>query len=52
MQLGLLGIFAHPDDEIAIGGMLLRYHAAGLKTGVLCATRGEAGEISDPALGT
>jgi LmbE family N-acetylglucosaminyl deacetylase len=48
----LLGVFAHPDDEGTMGGALLRYGAMGVETGLVCATRGEVGEISDPALAT
>lgn len=48
----LLGVFAHPDDEGIIGGTLLRYHADGVETGLVYATRGEVGEISDPVLAT
>jgi LmbE family N-acetylglucosaminyl deacetylase len=47
----VLGIFAHPDDEsLACGGTLARLADAGARVIVLCATRGEAGSISDPAL--
>jgi LmbE family N-acetylglucosaminyl deacetylase len=47
----LLAVFAHPDDESYIcGGTLARYAAAGVRVVLLCATRGEAGEIADPAL--
>ena len=47
----VLGIFAHPDDEsLACGGTLARLADAGARVVVLCATRGEAGSISDPAL--
>src|SRR5690349_6110474 len=48
----LLGVFAHPDDEGLIGGSLLHYNALGVETGLICATRGEVGEISDPSLAT
>src|SRR5215467_15043056 len=48
----LLGVFAHPDDEGVIGGALLHYSRSGVETGLICATRGEVGEISDPALAT
>ena len=48
----LLGVFAHPDDEGLIGGALLHYHMLGIETGLVCATRGEVGEISDPVLAT
>lgn len=46
----LLGIFAHPDDESLIGGTLLHYHEAGVETGLVFATRGEVGEISDDSI--
>src|SRR5258708_35575302 len=48
----LRGIFAHPDDEGGISGALLQYSTAGVETGLVCATRGEVGEIADPALAT
>jgi LmbE family N-acetylglucosaminyl deacetylase len=52
-QQRLLGFFAHPDDEIlGSGGSLAYYAAAGVQVELVCATRGEAGEISDPALAT
>jgi LmbE family N-acetylglucosaminyl deacetylase len=46
----LLGIFAHPDDESLISGTLLHYHEAEIETGLVFATRGEVGEVSDPIL--
>ncbi len=52
-RLSLMAIFAHPDDEsFGNAGTLARYAADGVFTSVVCATRGEAGEISDPALAT
>ena len=49
----LLAVFAHPDDESYLcGGTLARYAAAGVRVVLVCATRGEAGEIADPALAT
>lgn len=48
----LLAIFAHPDDEGAVGGTLARYAQAGAHTSLICATRGEAGQVNDPALAT
>jgi LmbE family N-acetylglucosaminyl deacetylase len=48
----LMAIFAHPDDEGAIGGTLARYADWGVEVQLVCATRGEVGEISDPSLGT
>src|SRR5258706_2812465 len=48
----LLGLFAHPDDEGSLSGALLKYSISGDETGLVCATRGEVGEIADPALAT
>ncbi len=48
----LLGVYAHPDDEGSMSGALLHYNTSGVETGLVCATRGEVGEISDPALAT
>jgi LmbE family N-acetylglucosaminyl deacetylase len=48
----LLGTFAHPDDEGGMGGAFLKYKMEGVETGLIVATRGEVGEISDPALAT
>ncbi len=50
----LMAVFAHPDDEsFGIGGTLARYGAEpGTRVVLVCATRGEAGEISDPGLAT
>src|SRR5204862_4946624 len=47
----VLGIFAHPDDEsLACGGTLARLADAGARVILLCASRGERGTVSDPAL--
>lgn len=48
----LLGVFPHPDDEGTMSGALLAYGQANVETGLICLTRGEVGEISDPALAT
>jgi N-acetyl-1-D-myo-inositol-2-amino-2-deoxy-alpha-D-glucopyranoside deacetylase len=50
----LMAVFAHPDDEsFGTGGSLARYGAdPDVRVVLVCATRGEAGEISDPALAT
>lgn len=48
----LLGIFAHPDDEIGLAGVYRTCHDEGGLSALICATRGEVGEISDPALAT
>lgn len=47
-----LAIFAHPDDEGLCGGSLARNVRNGGRSILICATRGEVGEISDPALAT
>jgi LmbE family N-acetylglucosaminyl deacetylase len=47
----LLVVRPHPDDESsATGGILARYGAMGVPTGVVTCTRGEEGEIHDPDL--
>ncbi len=51
-QLSILGLLAHPDDEQVMSGVFAKSAAEGIKTGLLCATRGEYGEISDPSLAT
>lgn len=44
---GLLAVFAHPDDEVlGPGGTLATYADRGVPTSLVCATRGEAGEIA------
>lgn len=49
----LLGLFAHPDDEIfGIGGTFAKYIADGAEAMVVSFTRGEAGQIRDAAVAT
>jgi hypothetical protein len=53
--LKLLAVFPHPDDEtLGLGSTLARYHAEGIETYLVCATRGERGwfdsEGPDPGL--
>src|ERR1700719_1196229 len=48
----LLGVFAHPDDEGMMSAASLQYSTQGVETGLVCATRGEVGEIADPVLAT
>jgi len=53
MDHSLLAVFAHPDDEaFGTGGTLSQYAVDGTKVYLVCATRGEVGEISDPSYAT
>jgi LmbE family N-acetylglucosaminyl deacetylase len=48
---GVLSVWAHPDDEaICAAGTLALCAQRGEAVSVICATRGELGPISDPAL--
>lgn len=48
MGHSLLAVFAHPDDEaFGTGGTLARYASEGVATTLVCATRGEVGEIAE-----
>jgi LmbE family N-acetylglucosaminyl deacetylase len=48
----LLGIFAHPDDDtFCAGGTFARYAEQGAEIMVVSATRGQAGQIRDAAVG-
>jgi LmbE family N-acetylglucosaminyl deacetylase len=52
-EQSFLAVFAHPDDEsFGVGGILRAYSDRGIKTALICATRGEEGEINDPSLAT
>src|SRR5579872_1094004 len=51
-DLSILASYAHPDDEQGIMGTMRISIENGIRTGILVATRGEVGEISDPALAT
>jgi LmbE family N-acetylglucosaminyl deacetylase len=43
----LLAVLAHPDDEtFGIGGTLALYDRRGVEITLICATRGEAGEVA------
>jgi LmbE family N-acetylglucosaminyl deacetylase len=45
-QKKILSVLAHPDDEsFGMGGTLALYAKQGVKVHLICATRGEAGEV-------
>jgi LmbE family N-acetylglucosaminyl deacetylase len=49
----LLGVFAHPDDEVfCAGGTMARAAEAGAEVMIVSATRGDQGQIRDPAAAT
>lgn len=51
--LDILFILAHPDDEsFGFAGLMAWAQASERRVGLVCATRGESGQISDPSLGT
>jgi LmbE family N-acetylglucosaminyl deacetylase len=44
---GLMAIYAHPDDEtFGVGGTMALYASRGVPVTMICATRGEVGEIA------
>ena len=52
-QFSVLATIAHPDDEgFGCGGTLAMLVAKGARITLVCATNGDVGEISDPALAT
>lgn len=51
-NLRILATYSHPDDEGQATGTMARFLRAGAQVTLVCGTRGEVGEISDPALGT
>jgi LmbE family N-acetylglucosaminyl deacetylase len=48
MTTRLLGVFAHPDDDVYTLGATLLAHREDLETTLVFATSGEAGPITDP----
>jgi LmbE family N-acetylglucosaminyl deacetylase len=49
----LLGVFAHPDDEVfCAGGTMARAAEAGAEVMIVSATRGERGQIRDATVAT
>ena len=51
-QRRILAIYGHPDDEGQVSGTLAHFLRHGHSVTLVCATRGEVGEISDPSLST
>ncbi len=51
-NLRILATYGHPDDEGQVTGTLARLIQRGARVTLVCATRGEAGEISSPDLAT
>ena len=49
-RASLLVVFAHPDDEIFHGGMLMHLSQQGVRVTLVCATNGEAGK-AHPSVG-
>lgn len=45
-QLSILAAYAHPDDEQGVSGLLAQSTRRGIVTTLVCATRGEVGEIA------
>lgn len=45
-QKSVLAIYAHPDDEQGVSGTFAKYAKQGINTALICATRGEVGEIA------
>ncbi|CAA9580298.1 MAG: N-acetyl-1-D-myo-inosityl-2-amino-2-deoxy-alpha-D-glucopyranoside deacetylase MshB [uncultured Truepera sp.] len=50
MNASLLAVFAHPDDEVFSGGTLAHYAGLGANVTLVCATKGDAGKVTDPEL--
>jgi len=49
----VLGVFAHPDDEVfCVGGAMAASVSAGAVGGIVSLTRGEAGQIRDASTAT
>jgi mycothiol S-conjugate amidase len=47
----LLTVHAHPDDEASKGAATVaKYHAAGVRTVLVCCTGGEEGDLQNPSL--
>ncbi len=51
-ELRVLATYGHPDDEGQVTGTLRALLQEGARVTLVCATRGEVGEISSPSLAT
>src|SRR4051794_40857626 len=52
-RVRVLGVFAHPDDEVfCAGGTFAMLADQGCEVSVLTATRGESGQIREAAVAT
>jgi LmbE family N-acetylglucosaminyl deacetylase len=47
VQKSILACFAHPDDELSVGGLVARYVAEGARATLICTTNGDVGTV-DP----
>jgi N-acetyl-1-D-myo-inositol-2-amino-2-deoxy-alpha-D-glucopyranoside deacetylase len=46
IKKNILSVLAHPDDEsFGMGGTLAYYSSQGVEVYLICATRGEVGEV-------
>ena len=45
-KFSLLAAYGHPDDEQGVSGLMHKYANAGVNVTLVCATRGEVGEIA------
>lgn len=43
-------VLAHPDDEVFSGGVIAHYADLGAEVTLVCATKGDAGKVTDPEL--
>lgn len=50
VNLTLMAVLAHPDDEVWMGATMAKYAEEGVRTVLVTATLGEEGEIRDPDL--
>jgi LmbE family N-acetylglucosaminyl deacetylase len=46
----VMAVFAHPDDEGQVAGIMAKLSSGGAEVFLVCATRGEMGTVNDPSL--